>query len=147
MPHSRITVGVIEGQKDRIFDEVIRVSKGLSVDQVVIGELQKAKGKTQFTKAVEAVKHAIPQALLINGRNPLTLLHSALSEGIHAQTDGDCLEIATSIRVVMAEFAERMAQVMKEEAELNAAVSRLLQRKKAAGPDLPGEPAPNPTAT
>ena len=138
---------VIEGQKDRIFDEVIRVSKGLSVDQVVIGELQKAKGKTQFTKAVEAVKHAIPQALLINGRNPLTLLHSALSEGIHAQTDGDCLEIATSIRVVMAEFAERMAQVMKEEAELNAAVSRLLQRKKAAGPDLPGEPAPNPTAT
>lgn len=127
---------VIEDQKDRIFDEVIKVSRGLSADQAVIDDLQKAKTETQFIKAVEAVKHAIPQALLINGRNPLTLLHSALSEGLHAHTDDDCLEIATSIRVVMAEFAERMAQVIKDEAELNEAVSRLLRKKAVPKPTV-----------
>lgn len=123
---------VIEDQKDRILDEVIKVCQRLSVDQPIIDELTKAKSETQFTTAVETVKHAIPQALLINGRNPLTLLHSALSEGLHAQSDEECLEVATSIRIVMAEFAERMGQALKEEAELNAAVSRLLQKKKAA---------------
>lgn len=122
---------VIEGQKDRILDEVIKVCKRLSADQRIITELARAKGETQFSKAVDSVKLAVPQALLINGHNPLTLLHSALSEGLHAQTDEECLEIATSIRLVMADLAERMGQALKDEAELSNAVSRLLSKKSA----------------
>lgn len=123
---------VIEDQKNRIFDEIIKVSRRLSVDQSTIDELLRGQTETQFSKAVEAVKHGIPQALLINGHNPLTLLHSALSEGLHAQTDEECLEIATSIREVMAELAERMADALKDEAKLTTAVTRLLQKKSGA---------------
>lgn len=117
---------VVENQKDRIIDEIIRVSEKLSAPPESIDALKKAKEETQFSKAVETVKHAIPQGLLINGHNPLSLLHSALSEGLHAQTDEECLELATSIRVVLNELAERLGQALKDEAELNAAVSRLL---------------------
>jgi hypothetical protein len=124
---------VIEDRKDRIFDEIIKVSRRLSAEQKVIADLENAKKETQFTKAVEAVKHGIPQALLINGHNPLTLLHSALSEGLHAMSDEQCLEIATSIRVVIADFAERMSQVLKDEAEVTTAVSRLLKKKSGSG--------------
>lgn len=120
---------VIEDQKDRMFDEIIRVCERLSSGHEIIDELKAAKGETQFGKAVGTVKHALPPALFINGHNPLTLLHSALSEGLHAQTDEECLEIAKSVRVVMADFAERMGQAMQDDAELNTAVSRLLQRK------------------
>jgi hypothetical protein len=74
-------------------------------------------------------------------RNPLTLLHSALSEGLHAQTDEECLEIATSIRVVMADFAERMGQALKDEAELTSAVSRLLNKKGTSAKPLAQEGA------
>jgi hypothetical protein len=123
---------VIEGQKDRIFEEIIRVCKRLSGEQAIVDELTSAKSETQFSKAVESVKRALPQALLINGHNPLTLLHTPLSEGLHAQTDEECLEIATDIRVVMAAFAERMAQAMSDEAEVSTAVSRLLKSKVPA---------------
>ena len=61
-------------------------------------------------------------------RTPLTLLHPALSEGIHAKTDEECLELATSIRVVLIELAERIAAALKEEAELKSAVSRLIKK-------------------
>jgi len=140
---------VIEGQKDRIFDEIIKVCRRLSVDKSAIDELIAAKNEPQFSKAVEAVKHGIPQALLINGHNPLTLLHSALSEGLHAQTDEECLEIATSIRIVMAELAERMGQALKDEAELSTAVSRLLTKKsakkiKATSANIDENPGSNP---
>jgi hypothetical protein len=46
------------------------------------------------------VKHGIPQARLINGHNPLTLLHNALSAGLHEQSDETCLELAQAVRVV-----------------------------------------------
>jgi hypothetical protein len=61
--------------------------------------------------------------------NPLSLLHTALSEGLHEQHDDVCLELAASIRLVLTELAERMSQVLKDEAELSGAVNKLLNRK------------------
>ena len=86
---------VVENQKNKIFDEIIRTVKKINPeDAVFIAELEAAKKENQFSKAVESIKHAIPQILLIDGHNPLTLLHSALSEGLHAKNDEECLEIA-----------------------------------------------------
>jgi hypothetical protein len=122
---------VIESQKTRIFDELIRVISKISPDDVVIKELESAKNETQFIKAVESIKHALPLSLYINGYNPLTLLHSALSEGVHNHTDSECLELASDVRTVLFEFAERLGQALKEEAELNNAVNRLANRKSS----------------
>jgi hypothetical protein len=120
---------VVENQKNRIFDEILRVSQHLSTDGQLIQELEAAKKEIQFTKAVETIKHALPQSLLVNGYNPLLLLHSALSAGVHEHTDEQCLELASSIRIVLVELAERLAQAMKDEVELNEAVNRLANKK------------------
>jgi len=120
---------VIESQKNRILDEIIKVSEKLGVSAEKIQALNLAKQETQFSKAIDSVKDAIPQALLINGHNPLLLLHSALSDGLHERTDDYCLELANSIRVILAELSEKLSQALKDEAELNHAVSRLLGNK------------------
>lgn len=120
---------VIENQKNRIIDEIIKVASKLNVPPEMIETLESAKVETQFSKALSSVKHAMPQALLINGHNPLTLLHSALSDGLHDQTDEHCLEVASSVRVVLAELSDRLAQALKDEAELNNALSKLMGAK------------------
>jgi hypothetical protein len=66
---------VIESQKVRIIDEIIKAAQRLSATQVVMEELLQARSEDQFSKALAAVKHALPQGILINGHNPLTLLH------------------------------------------------------------------------
>lgn len=120
---------VVEGQKNRILDEIIKVSQKLGTPAEQITLLEAAKKETQFSKALASVKDALPQSLLINGHNPLSLLHSALSDGLHARSDSECLEIASSVRVVLAELSERLAQALKDEAELNKALSRLMTPK------------------
>ena len=117
---------VIENQKNRIFDEIIKVATVLNAKDPMIDTLNKARDETQFNKAMSSVKDAIPQTLLINGHNPITLLHSALSDGLHAKTDEHCLELATSIRVVLAELSERLSQALKDESEIKNALSKLL---------------------
>lgn len=119
---------VVENQKNRIFDEILRVSQHLSADPALTAEIEAAKKEVQFTKAVDTIRHALPQSLLINGHNPLTLLYSALSSGVHELSDEQCLELATSVRVVLIEFSERLGLAMKDEAELNEAVSKLASR-------------------
>jgi hypothetical protein len=121
---------VVENQKNRILDEIIKVSKKFSVSKTMIEKLEGAKSETQFSKAIESVKDSMPQALMINGHNPLTLLYSALSKGIHNRSDEDCLKIASSIRIVLAELSERLSQALKDEAEINNALSQLIGTKK-----------------
>jgi hypothetical protein len=54
-------------------------------------------------------------------------LHKALSGGVHEKTDEECLALAHDVRVVLVELAERIGQALKDEAELNTAVNRLLE--------------------
>src|SRR5206468_7708696 len=112
---------VVQNQKNRIIGEVVKVAEKLGIDASAIAELNTAISETQFSKALSMVKTAIPQSLLINGHNPLALLHSALSEGVHGKSDEECLELASSVRVVLSELSERLAQALKDEAELGKA--------------------------
>jgi hypothetical protein len=118
---------VVENQKNRLIDEFIRVAEKLNMPQATMDKLKIAKDEQQFAKAVDAVKDAVPPVLLIDGHNPLKLLHTALSEGIHDNSDATCLELANSIRVVLTELAERVGIALKDHAELKSAVSRLLK--------------------
>jgi hypothetical protein len=122
---------VVENQRNRVIDEIIRVAEKVGASQEVLDDLSRAGQEQHFTKAIEQIKHGLPQTLLINGHNPLTLLHSALSEGVHSQSDSDCLELAQSIRVVLTELAERLGQALKDEAELSNAVNRLQKVKSS----------------
>ncbi len=123
---------VVENQKTRIIEQIGNVAARLGAKPDVLKEFQAAAKETQFSTAIEQIRHGIPDVLLIDGQhNPLTLLHSALSEGLHANTDAECLEIAQAIRVVLTELAERISLALKKEEELTTAVSRLLKRKNA----------------
>jgi hypothetical protein len=123
---------VVENQKDRILGEVRRVAVKVGLGQDVLATLDAAIKETQFSKAVDLTKAGFPQGLLIEGANPLTLLHDALSKGLHVYDDAICLELATDIRLVLAELAERLTQLLRDDAELKQAVNRLRARPATA---------------
>jgi hypothetical protein len=119
---------VVEEQRTRILDEIIKVAQKQGAGADVIDRLLAARNEQQFKNSVEAAAGAIPRSLLIHNHNPLTLLHTALSEGLHNRSDEECLELAASIRLVLAELSERIVEALREEDELKQAVSRLLNR-------------------
>lgn len=116
---------IVENQKDKLIDEIIKVCKKLGKQESLIEELEKAKTETQFSKAIESIKEELPTSLYIEGQNPLKLLHSAVSKGIHNMTDEECLEYAESIRIILFELTERIDAYLKETAEIHKAISIL----------------------
>lgn len=80
----------------------------------------------QFSTAVDMLKDAIPAKLLIlDGRNPLTLLYKPLSVQIHDLSDEQCLQQAADIRVVLNETFDNISRVLSDDETLKAAVTRL----------------------
>ena len=117
---------VVENEKDRLIGEIIKVCGKVAGGAALIPVLEKARKQTQFTTAVEDIADGIPDALRISGHNPLTLLHSALSKGLHNKSDEECLDAAHAIRLVLTEMANRMSEILKESAELHQAVAKLM---------------------
>lgn len=120
---------VVENQWRRVLEDITKVARRLGAPPAMIATIEAASKETQFSKAVDSIKDAIPSVLLIDGHNPVTLLHRALSEGLHEAPEEHCLELAGSIRVVLTELADRIGQALKDQQELKGAVSKLLNRK------------------
>jgi hypothetical protein len=120
---------VVERQKNSIIGEILRVAKATNASPKTVQGLESAMKEGQFSRAVELAKDGIPSTLMIKGHNPLILLHNALSEGLHTKSDEECLALANDIRVVLAELSERIGQALKDERELNDAVTRLMASK------------------
>ncbi|WLH33861.1 hypothetical protein PSH79_18195 [Pseudomonas sp. FP2196] len=121
---------VVEHQKNRIFKEIVKVSEKIGAPTNKINILNAALEETQFTKALDMAKDAMPDSLLINGHSPLKLLYRALSEGIHNLSDEECLGFASSVRIVLGELSDRLSQALKDEAEITNALNRLLAPTK-----------------
>jgi hypothetical protein len=119
---------VVENQKGRIIQEMAKVAGKLGASESDLKLFEAAAKEKQFTTAIDKIKSAIPSALRIYGHNPLTLLHDALSDGLHQLSDEECLERAREVRLVLTDLAERMSEALREEAELKDAVSKLLSR-------------------
>lgn len=122
---------VIENQWTRLVDEIIKVGKGLNAPKKTIQFLEDCRDQNQFSKAVDDAKGALPEVLLIRGHNPLKLLHTALSDGLHNQSDEACLSKAVSIRVILFELNERLRKAKEGDKELADALNNLLNTAKS----------------
>ena len=123
---------VVENHKDEIFDEIIKVCETVGASEELIEELTSAKKEIKFTEAMKRIKFALPDGLLINGHNPLLLLHAALSIGLHDESDAKCLEAAHDVRLVLTDLIEKMSLLRTENSELHSAVQRLIAKKGGA---------------
>ena len=69
---------------------------------------------------------AIPAVLLIDGHNPLSLLHDLPSQVIHQLDDVECLERASESEVILCEIADRMEIAMTERKAVKAALTSIV---------------------
>ena len=122
---------VVENQKNRILGEIVKVSEKSGVPQDKIDILRSAIEEIQFRKALDMAKDVMPENLLINGQNPIRLLHGVLSHGVHELPDEQCLDLASSVRVVLGKLSEKLSDILKDEAEVEEAISTLMNYKNS----------------
>jgi hypothetical protein len=127
---------VVENQWQRLIDEIIKVLTHLKKPTERIENFKKAKSETQFCEAVTTIKDEIPESLLIAGHhNPLVLLHKILSEDVHKLSDNECLKRAKSIRLILCELSDKLANSLKDYSELKGALTELFDSDKGPQPD------------
>jgi hypothetical protein len=91
------------------------------------------KNETSAEVRIGVVKDLLPPILRPRDINPLSVLHSALSQGIHAESDEECLELAESVRASLVFLVRTLTRTKKDSAEFAShmdAIKRKLEKRK-----------------
>lgn len=120
-----------------------RISEEI-IDELLdsITDLIEEEHKLQYTKALEKtkrtrvtqekidlVKDLLPSILKPNGMNPLGVLHSELSEGLHALNDEACLENANHIKNILIFLINQIIQSKESAKNFTTSMKSLLEKK------------------
>jgi len=128
--YRRITEEIIDGLLDEIADLLV----GEDQDKY-IEALEQTKKTTITQDKIDLVKDLLPPILRPEGMNPLSTLHSTLSEGLHAKSDEDCLESAEACREILVFLVNQISSSKAASKGFTDSMRKLLDKKggKAKG--------------
>jgi len=119
---------IVEEIIDQLLDEISTLLAGEELIKYTEA-LEKTKKTTVAQEKIELVKELLPQILRPDNMNPLQILHSALSEGLHARSDEECLEYADQCRKIII-FLVVQVRISKNSAkEFKESMKKVLEKK------------------
>jgi hypothetical protein len=121
---------IVEETIDEMLNEIADLISGDDLDKYN-DALAKAKATIVTAEKIELVKDLLPPILRPEGMNPLSVLHSALSEGLHAESDDECLEFAQHCREVLVFLVNQVAASKETAKSFTTSMRRLLDKKAA----------------
>jgi len=118
---------------EEIIDELLdSISDLIDIDQRE--QYEEALKKTKATRVtqdkINIVKDLLPSILKPEGMNPLGILHSDLSEGLHALSDKECLDRAHHVRNILTFLVNQIIQTKHSAQLFTASMQSLLNKKK-----------------
>jgi len=122
--YRRIIEEIIDELLESITDLVETENK-----EKYLAALEETK-KTRVTQEkIELIKDLLPTILRPDGMNPLGVLHSELSEGLHAETDQNCLENASHIKDILTFLINQIIQSKEAAKQFTSSMKSLLEKK------------------
>lgn len=119
---------IVEEIIDELLNEISHLLNGDELN-TFSEALSKTKKITVTQEKIELVKELLPPILRPGGMNPLSVLHSSLSEGLHAASDEDCMEKAVTIRQVLAFLVNQVSLSKAAAKSFTEGMRKLLEKK------------------
>ena len=119
---------IVEETIDELLNEISQLLTGDELSTFA-DALEKTKRTIVTQEKIDLVKDLLPPILRPDGMNPLAVLHSSLSGGLHAASDEVCLEQAAIIREVLIFLVNQVAANKVAAKNFTAGMRKLLEKK------------------
>ncbi len=125
---------IVEEIIDELLNEISDLIEGDEQKARFLATVEEAK-KTKISQdKIAFVKDALPSSLRPGGMNPLSVLHEVLSEGLHARSDADCMELSSNVRKILIFLVNQTATTKVARDDFIEGMKKNLDRKsKSAG--------------
>lgn len=119
---------IVEETIDELLD-MIEPLVDPSEQQAYKEALEKTKTTRVTQEKIDLVKDLLPASLKPDNINPLGVIHSALSEGLHSSSDEECMKQAEIIRDSLTFLVNQVIKTKKESKSFTDGMRKLLGKK------------------
>lgn len=119
---------IVEETIDELLSEITELLSGDELN-TYNAALEKTKETIVTAEKIELVKDLLPAILRPDGMNPLAALHSALSQGLHAESDEECLDLAENCREILVFLVNQIAASKQSAKSFTSSMRKLLDKK------------------
>jgi uncharacterized protein YjaG (DUF416 family) len=120
---------IVEIILDQLLDEISNLLSGSELEKYN-NALEKTKKTNVAQEKIELVKELLPPILRPDNMNPLQILHSALSEGLHAKSDDECLEYADQCRSIIVFLVNQIQITQNSAKSFSESMKKVLDKKR-----------------
>jgi hypothetical protein len=86
---------VVEDKTEELIEAVAKLAESHKIDRKTVEAIRAAKvQRTTYDEKLKIASAVMPEALLIDGVNPLVVLYGLVSAGLHNLTEEECVDIA-----------------------------------------------------
>ncbi len=90
-----------------------------------MAKLETVRDSRAAEARIDVVKDLLPPILRPSGLNPLAIMHSALSDGLHSQSDEDCLAYAEALRASFVFLIEQLSALSQSTTGYQASIEKV----------------------
>lgn len=123
---------IVESLIDELLDGIPELLDNEKKDEY-LKALEKTKNLQHTSEKIEIVKDLLPPILTADGLNPLGALYGILSEGIHNNSDDECIYVAGEIRTILIFLLKEVISLKhsrKEYSESMKIIKKNLEKSK-----------------
>jgi hypothetical protein len=86
---------IVEDKTNELIEVAAKFAESYSVDTQTVGAMRAATTeRTTYDEKLRLAGAVLPEAVKVEGVNPLYALYDLVSQGIHGMTEDECLEVA-----------------------------------------------------
>jgi hypothetical protein len=123
---------VLEDTIDPLLKLELEVKRGEGAAKEELDALSAAiESKVFKVKTEEAYRHA-PKSIIVDGDNPLKLIHDQLSIGVHLLPEEDCLSVAMKLSAALEYVVKELNRQREEKAAFTAAVRQAAEQRQGS---------------
>jgi hypothetical protein len=116
---------IVEDLIDKLLDDIAELFESDADKVKYLEKVAKARLSKVHSQKIDLIKDAVPPSLSRYTANPMGLLHTALSIGIHSLTEEDCLEIASFIRRFLVQIVRDVGNARELDHSLAQDIAKL----------------------
>lgn len=120
---------IVERIIDELLDGIVDLVSGEKKEKYTEA-LKETKKSHVAQDKIKIVQDLLPPILMPEGNNPLKLLYSQLSKGIHSFSDEECLKRAGNIRSILLFLVEEIISHRNSAKKFNESIKGLLSKSK-----------------
>jgi hypothetical protein len=119
---------IVENVIDDLLNSIETLIEPLEKEKYSVA-LEEVKKTIVAKEKIALIKDLLPPVLRPEGLNPLSILHSSLSDGIHNELDEKCLEFAQHIREVLVFLTNQITIHNESSKVFTESMRKILERK------------------